>query len=142
MIQVINNYSKTAIYSEHNEAVTFMEELTLRYPSEAALIFHIPNEGRRNPWTGKYLKQEGMKSGVPDYFLPVAAGSYHGLFIELKRRFKAVLTPTQIQWLDTLQEQGYAVAVAYGAEAAITIINAYLNEEHHDDTILLMIISY
>jgi hypothetical protein len=124
----MSNYSKTAIYSEHNEAVTFMEEMVLRYPEEAALLFHIPNEGRRNPWTGKYLKQEGMKSGVPDYFLPVASGSYHGLFIELKRRFKAVLTPTQIEWLDALKEQGYAAHVAYGSEAAIKIVKDYLNE--------------
>lgn len=126
-------YTRITAPSEHKEAVMFMEEMILRFPKEAAVLFHIPNEGRRNPWTGKFLKQEGMKSGVPDYFMPVAVGGYHGLFIELKRRFKAVLTPIQIQWLDALKAQGYAAHVAYGSEAAIKIVINYLKGESHEE---------
>ena len=41
-----------------------------KYP-ELALMFHIPNEGKRSWMTGGRMKAEGLKSGVPDIFLPV-----------------------------------------------------------------------
>lgn len=109
-----------------------MQELTLRFPLQAQLIFHIPNEGRRHPATGQRLKQEGMKAGVPDYFLPVPKEPYSGLFIELKRRFGGVVTPLQSGWLDALKQQGYAAHVAYGAVAAINIVTDYLKGTLHE----------
>ena len=47
-------------------------------------MFHIPNGGSRNKLEASNLKKQGVKAGVPDLFLPVGRGSYHGLFIELK----------------------------------------------------------
>lgn len=54
-----------------------------KYP-EIDLMFHIPNGGSRNKLEAANLKKQGVKAGVPDLFLPVGRGSYHGLFIELK----------------------------------------------------------
>lgn len=53
------------------------------YP-EVDLMFHIPNGGSRNKLEAANLKRQGVKAGVPDLFLPVSRGGYHGLFIELK----------------------------------------------------------
>ena len=60
-----------------------------------ALAFAIPN-GAKLPWTKnakgqRYsaeairLKQEGLKSGVPDICIPVMRGGYGAMFLELKR---------------------------------------------------------
>lgn len=56
-----------------------------------ALLFHIPNGGARgdnkesNAIRGAAMKAEGVKPGVYDLFLPVARGSWHGIFIEMKK---------------------------------------------------------
>ena len=49
---------------------------------ELALMYHVPNEGKRS--NGGILKAAGLKSGVPDICLPVANNGFHGLYIELK----------------------------------------------------------
>ena len=45
---------------------------------ELALLHHIPNGGTRDAVEAKHLKQQGVKSGVPDLCLPVPRGQYHG----------------------------------------------------------------
>lgn len=52
---------------------------------ELRLLFHIPNGGSRGKAEAARFKMEGVKPGVPDLFLPVPRGPWHGLFIELKR---------------------------------------------------------
>ena len=42
------------------------------YIPELALMYHVPNEGKRKQTTGQIMKAEGMKAGVPDICLPVA----------------------------------------------------------------------
>ena len=91
-----------------------------------ALLFHIPNGGVRNIATAKRLKGLGVKSGVPDLFLPVAAGGFHGLWIEMKRKRKGVISVTQLEWIDALREQQYLVVVAKGADDAIAALREYL----------------
>ena len=46
---------------------------------ELDLLFHIPNGGSRHPREAANLKRQGVKAGVPDLFLPIARGKYHGL---------------------------------------------------------------
>ena len=48
------------------------------------LLHHIPNGGNRDVVEARHLKQQGVKKGVPDLHLPVARGSYHSLYIEMK----------------------------------------------------------
>lgn len=94
------------------------------YP-EIDLMFHIPNGGSRNKLEATNLKKQGVKAGVPDLFLPVSRGGYHGLFIELKYG-KNKPTEKQTEWLTNLNEQGYAVAVCYGCDEASEKILKYL----------------
>ena len=56
-----------------------------KYP-ELAMMYHIPNGGSRGKVEAIRFKAEGVKAGVPDICLPVPRGTWHGLYIELKRR--------------------------------------------------------
>lgn len=95
-----------------------------KYP-ELKLLFHVPNEGKRSVYTGARMRSEGLRSGVPDICLPVAKKRYHGLFVEMKAG-KNKPTANQIEWLSSLEEQGYMTAICYGWEAAKVVIENYL----------------
>lgn len=93
---------------------------------ELKLMHHIPNGGRRDLREAAWLKKCGVKAGVPDIFLPVPKGMYHGLYIEMKISNGGKLSPSQSQWLTDLREQGYRCEVCHGAEAAIATIEHYM----------------
>lgn len=95
-----------------------------KYP-ELNLLFHIPNGGSRNKREAANLKRQGVKADVPDLFLPVARGGYHGLFIEMKYG-KNKPTDAQREWSAALNEQGYMAVVCYGFEDARDTIEKYL----------------
>ena len=97
----------------------------LRYP-ELELLHAIPNGGRRDPIEAKHLKEQGVKAGVPDMFLPVAKSGYHGLYIEMKRRYGGVVSEDQKRWLGKLRIQRYKVEVCKGYMEAADLIEAYL----------------
>ena len=71
-------------------------------------------------------KRTGMKKGYPDISLPVACGGYHGLFIELKRKYSGVVGKEQKLWLKALNDEGYKAEVCRGADEAIDLIIRYL----------------
>jgi hypothetical protein len=93
---------------------------------ELALLYHIPNGGKRTITTAKRLKAEGVKSGVPDIHLPVARRGYHGLYIELKRLQGNNTTETQDYWIEALNDQGYLAIVCRGWNEASEKILDYL----------------
>lgn len=95
---------------------------------ELEMLFHVPNEGKRTRYAGGKLKKEGMKTGVPDLFLDVPKGRYHGLRIELKRQKGNKATEDQRQWIIKYISHGYAAAVCYGWEEAWQLIRAYVSE--------------
>lgn len=96
-----------------------------RFP-ELKLMYHIPNEGKRDSKNAAILKKMGLKRGVPDVHLPVARGQYHSLYIEMKRIAKADTTEAQDWWLSQLRQQGNCTVVCYGWNAAATTIEWYL----------------
>lgn len=95
---------------------------------ELELLLHIPNGGKRNKLEAIRLKREGVRAGVPDLFLPVARGKYHGMFVELKAG-KGKPTNLQKEWIRRLNEQGYHALVINGWEAAAKAIMEYLRME-------------
>lgn len=97
----------------------------LKYPA-LRLMFHIPNGGSRNLIEARNLKKQGVKAGVPDIFLPVARGGFHGLFIEMKRSDGGRVSDAQKDYIQKLRMQGYQAAVANGYDSAVSIIKAYL----------------
>lgn len=96
---------------------------------ELQLMFHIPNGGARTKIEGARLKREGVKAGVPDIFLPVARGKYHGLFIELKTG-KGKPSKSQAEWVLSLTDQGYGAMVINSFDDARKIITWYLEQEN------------
>lgn len=88
-------------------------------------IFAIPNGGSRDRREAANLKMQGVKAGVPDLFIPVARGKYHGLFIEMKYG-KNKTTALQDEWLELLNKNGYCAAVCHGFDKAKTVIDWYM----------------
>ena len=118
------------IQREHNEQVAVFQWAAYNeatYP-ELKYLFAVPNGGQRNVIVASKLKAEGVKRGVPDIWLPVARGGFHGLVIELKAD-KGRKTPEQEAWLQFLFAQGYFAGCVWGADAAIGIIERYLLSE-------------
>lgn len=112
---------------EHHDQVALFrwaEYQSKRLP-ELALMFAIPNGGKRSKATAARLKAEGVRAGIPDICLPVARGEYHGLFIEMKAGRNKPTQP-QVAWHVRLSAKGYRVAVCYGWQAAIDVIEEYL----------------
>ena len=113
--------------SEHDEQKALMDWAALhmgRYP-ELALLFAIPNGGKRDAATAVRLQAEGVKPGVPDVCLPIARQGWHGLFIELKwGRNKP--SEYQLDWLERLTAQGYLAIVCWGWQEAVEAVKEYL----------------
>ena len=71
------------------------------------------------------MKAEGVKRGVPDTFLAVARGGYHGLFIELKHGYNKA-TAEQAWWHGMLRDQDYEAVIVKEFEGARAAILEYL----------------
>lgn len=96
-----------------------------RWP-ELRLLFHIPNGGKRSKSEAVRFRAAGVRSGVPDLFLPCSRGGFHGLWIEMKA-IGGRVSREQEQWRKELMEQGYMSVVCYGAAAAIETIEKYMH---------------
>lgn len=103
-------------------------DLVINHYPELKLLHHIPNGGSRNELEAVNLKKQGVRAGVPDLCLPVARGRYHGLYIEMKAG-KNKPTEKQLQWIDDLRKQGYAVSICWSFDAARQELEKYLNLE-------------
>ena len=101
--------------------------MTHRWP-ELRTMYHIPNGGSRNAIEAARLKAQGVKAGIPDIFLPCARGSWHGLYIEMKRRKGGRVSDEQRDMIRLLIEQGYKAVVCYGWEEAKTVIVEYMKD--------------
>ena len=92
---------------------------------------------KMTPATAGKMKAEGMKPGVPDIFLDVPRGGYHGLRIELKApemrnekgtivKRKGVTMVEQTEWLAHYTKSGYMAVLCYGWADAVQVIEEYL----------------
>ena len=96
------------------------------YP-ELAMLHHIPNQ-RADKIQASILKSMGVKPGVPDLHLPVPAGQYHSLYIEMKAK-DGRPDADQLWWAEHLKANGNAHAFCYGWEQAVEVLKWYLNLE-------------
>lgn len=114
--------------SEEVEGINLMKRIAVQPPAARDLmqrIYHTPNGGRRGMREAKLFKAQGVRSGVPDYCLPLPRGEFHGLYIELKAADGA-LEKEQRAELERLVADGYCACCAWTAEAAYRALAGYL----------------
>lgn len=119
---------------EQRNLFRWAELMAGKYP-ELGMMYHIPNGGSRRRVEAAILKGMGVKKGVPDVCLPVAAGPYHGMYIEMKRSRSGKPSPEQTNWLEKLTGQGYKAALCHGWREASEAIEAYLEHRHASESI-------
>ncbi len=105
-------------------------------------FLHIHNENDLgDAKRGYQRKLMGVRKGVSDFFLALPRGSttserssYHGLWIELKRRSGGSLSESQKIWIERMQKVGYAARVCLGFDHAVRTVEAYLRLEKKADS--------
>ena len=119
------NVAAAPIQRERAEAQAVIKLTAGRWWARA--LHHSPNEELSS--AGRQLAaSQGTKKGFPDWILPIQAGEYVGLVIELKAMRPYGKHPTREQraWLEWFTEQGWLAKVCYGAEDAIATLDAYV----------------
>jgi len=112
---------------EGDAQVALIAWFDLAYPAIAGMLIHIPNGGsRRHAFEGWRLRQQGVRKGVSDLFLPVPCSGKHGLWIEMKAEGVKKATNDQRLWLEKMRRQGYAAHLCSGFDAGAACINDYL----------------
>lgn len=133
--------------SSHQKALFAWAALSVgKYPA-LAYMFAIPNGGLRDIRTASTLKAEGVKSGVPDIFLPWPLWSYGlpsmnnptgkhmmyraGCFIEMKlekyrNRKNGGCSEEQVEFIKWAASVGYYCKVCYSWIEAKDCLIAYL----------------
>lgn len=96
---------------------------------EGQFLFHIANENVAGKKWGIRNKQLGVRSGVPDLCLPIPAGGYHSLWIEMKTK-SGTTSEQQDRWLSALNAFGHKAVVCHGWEEARDAITEYLRGMH------------
>lgn len=91
-----------------------------------SLIYSHLNGLRASIGAVMKAKKAGARKGIPDLFLPVPYGQYHGLYIEMKRIKGGKLYPEQKEWLKDLSDLGYMAVICKGHEESIAVILEYL----------------
>jgi SOS response regulatory protein OraA/RecX len=119
-------FKKDTAPTEYEEQIKLAEYLDMK----GYLWCHVPNGGNRDAKTGAKMKRQGVKPGVPDVLIfenpmdikrNLNLQSSRNIAIELKRENGSMsdLRDTQREWLQKLQERGWFVRVAFGADEAI-----------------------
>jgi len=131
--------------AEQTSLFAWADRATAEFPA-LRFLFHVPNGELRDAKTAALLKAAGVRPGVPDVFLDVPVGGWHGLRIELKRPEVRVqlaaqagappkslrlqspgsLSPEQLAWAGFYRAQGFAYFPAWGWHEAKEILVRYL----------------
>lgn len=85
------------------------------------------NGGSRHYLEAVNLKAMGVSPGFPDIEVPLPSGSYHGFYIEMKRKKGGKISPEQREWINYLKGKGYYAEVANGFEEAKEMFNFYIS---------------
>ncbi len=72
------------------------------------------------------MKATGYVRGVPDLLIFEPRGSFHGLFIEVKKDEKQYPTKEQKEWVIELNKRGYSAYICKGFDHAKNVIDEYL----------------
>ena len=100
--------------SEHVIQSTIARHLEMR-KQPGVFWFAVPNGGKRDPVTGRVMKAEGVRPGVPDLGLIIKGQPY---FLEVKKE-NGKLSQAQRELRVEIEAAGAVWAVAKGLDAAL-----------------------
>ena len=115
---------------EEIEQANFVDWLEL----QGLKLSAIPNSTYTTSWNQKRKNyRQGLRAGLPDMIVLIAPeqskdGEGYCLFIELKRLKGGKVSPEQQEWLDALNQTPVHAYLAQGCDAAIKIVEHYLQE--------------
>lgn len=132
--------SKSETESFHQAALFKWRDTQVNRWPELEWMHHIANGGSRGDDArsrairGAQMKAQGVKTGIPDVFLPVKRGACSGLYIELKKPSlkpvradsKGGVSEEQATFGKFAQTQGFLWVVCYSWEDAASVIVNYL----------------
>lgn len=105
------------------------QRIVVVYSQKRKLPYYaVPNAAKRTMWEAMHAKRDGLQGGIPDLVYPVGLHGYHGLYIEMKRRHGAVISPKQRYWHRLLAILGYRMEVCHGADAALAVLGDYFKD--------------
>ena len=116
---------KAQVATEKQEHLCLMQWVALQ-PKIRDYLIHIANEYDGGAIGGFQRKRLGVKKGVSDLLLALPTKTYHGLWIELKRKEGGRVTEEQQDWVNKMNAVGYLAVVCRGYEAAVKVICDYL----------------
>lgn len=88
-------------------------------------LYAVPNGGKRDAREAARLKAQGVKAGVNDLVLPIMAGGFGGLYVELKVG-KNTLSDLQLDFHQRAREGGQCVVTCWTLQHVIQVISGYM----------------
>lgn len=117
---------QTFIPTEYQECRTFWQYIERSRLSDD-WVKHANERQKDEAWFIRALFAIGFKKGLPDYQYIVSNGTYHTLWIEMKRKDQRSekKRPEQDAWIEKLLSRGHYATYAYGCDDAIKIYTDY-----------------
>ncbi len=112
--------------------VAIARQLEYLYP-ELALLYHIPNGGKKNIKQRMRDKHLGELPGITDLCLPVSNGPFSSLYLELKQP-GGRLSKSQEILHPILRKYGNKVVVCDNVEDAIDELIGYIKDRRENVT--------
>jgi hypothetical protein len=113
---------KQLIESDIQQAL--VKYISLKYPD--ALFSSSNGDIPTTKRIGLRAVKMGYCKGIPDLMIFEPRHGYHGLFIELKRDKKSVVSDVQKVWIERLMARNYKAVVGVGLDECIKIVDEYL----------------
>ena len=110
------------------QCAEWLKKALMRHKLPQELFWHVPSEGIRKPQYRAKLKLMGFRAGIPDIFLALPKGEYHGLFVELK---KAGGSPSKDQkkLMSALSAQSYLCLVVNDFKTFTENVTYYIEQQ-------------
>lgn len=113
-------------HPEHDVQVACVAWFRAEYPEDAAMLFAVPNGGKRGKAEAAWFKAEGVTAGVSDLIYLEARGGYGALCIETKtRRRGSGQSEKQEEWQRDAERHGNKYVVARDLAEFCREITAY-----------------
>lgn len=117
-------------HPEHDLQVACVAWFRAQYPNDAAMLFAVPNGGKRRKVEATLLKAEGVIAGVADLILLEARGGFGALCIEMKTRRKdSKQSEKQSEWEQEALRHGNFYVVARDLAEFCRVVTAYMRQE-------------